>query len=688
MHQRAGVVYPFSAIVGQEKMKKALLLNAINPKIGGVLLRGEKGTAKSIAVRALTHLLPQIKVVADCPFHCNPHSENNLCDTCRDRIAKGEKLEISIRQIPLVELPIGATEDRVVGTIDIERAIKTGERHFEPGLLAAANRGILYIDEVNLLDDHLVDILLDAAAMGVNYVEREGISFSHPAQFILVGTMNPEEGELRPQLLDRFGLAVDIKGIPEQEARKEVVKRRIAFEKDPLSFITAWEGEQKRVRKQIEEAKKLLPKVHLGEEMLKLITQICIDFAVDGHRADIVMHKTAATLAAYDGRIEVNKIDVKEAAELALLHRRRRQPFEKPQLNQDQLEKSIQKWQRNKSSQEQNQEKAQDKENQPQEKQKEKPDTSPNNFSGDSSPGKNSDDSPDEEEKSGKEQVFPAELPYQVKRIAAPVSDQVFRSQTGRRSKSKTNSKTGRYVGSLIPKKKITDLAFDATLRAAAPFQVRRKKESSNQNALKIKKYDLREKVREKKIGNLIMFILDASGSMAAEERMVATKQAILSLLLDAYQRRDQVGMVVFREEKAELVLPPTNSVELAQRQLSKLPTGGRTPLAHGLKLGLDTIKKHLRKEKYAVPLLVLVSDGRANVSPNGNDPVGEAKKIAREIKAANIKSLAIDTEQGFVTFGLVREICSELGGIYLRLEELKSGPIVSAVQKNLVIKK
>jgi len=583
-----------------------------------------------------------------------------------------------------VELPIGATEDRVVGTIDIERAIKTGERHFEPGLLAAANRGILYIDEVNLLDDHLVDILLDAAAMGVNYVEREGISFSHPAQFILVGTMNPEEGELRPQLLDRFGLAVDIKGIPEQEAREEVVKRRIAFEKDPLSFITAWEGEQKRVRKQIEEAKKLLPKVHLGEEMLKLITQICIDFAVDGHRADIVMHKTAATLAAYDGRIEVNKMDVKEAAELALLHRRRRQPFEKPQLNQDQLEKSIQKWQRNKSSQEQNQEKALDKENQPQEKQKEKPDTSPNNSSGDSSPGKNSDDSPDEEEKSGKEQVFPAELPYQVKRIAAPVSDQVFRSQTGRRSKSRTNSKTGRYVDSLIPRGKITDLAFDATLRAAAPFQVGRKKESSSQNALIIKKYDLREKVREKKIGNLIMFILDASGSMAAEERMVATKEAVLSLLLDAYQRRDQVGMVVFRGEKAELVLPFTNSVELAQKQLSELPTGGRTPLAHGLKLGLDTVKKHLRKDKYAVPLLVLVSDGRANVSFDDDDPVEEAKKVAREIKAANIKSIAIDTEQGFITFGLVRQICSELGGIYLRLEELKSGPIVSAVQKSL----
>jgi len=676
MHQRIGLA--FSAIVEQENMKKALLLNAINPKIGGVLLRGEKGTAKSIAVRALTHLLPQIKVVAGCPFHCDPHSESNLCDTCTDRIAKGEKLEISTRQIPLVELPIGATEDRVVGTLDIERAIKTGEKHFEPGLLAAANRGILYIDEVNLLDDHLVDVLLDAAAMGMNYVEREGISFSHSAQFILIGTMNPEEGELRPQLLDRFGLAVDIKGISEQEAREEVIRRRIAFEKDSLSFIATWKDEQKRVQEQIGEAKKLLLKVHLREEMLKLITQICIDFAVDGHRADIVIHKTAATLAAYYGRDGVGKEDVKEAAELALLHRRRRQPFQEPELNQQQLEKSIQKWQENENNQ-----KDEEKENQSQEK--EKPDISPDNSPSDDSPSdRDSDDSPDEGEKSGKEQIFEADLPYQVKRIATPISDQIFRSQTGRRSKSRTNSKMGRYVGSSIPQGKITDVAFDATLRAAAPFQARRKKESSSQNALNIKKYDLREKMREKKIGNLIMFILDASGSMAAEKRMVATKGAVLSLLLDAYQRRDQVGMVVFRGEKAELVLPLTNSVELAQRQLTELPTGGRTPLAHGLKLGLDTIKKYLQRDKYALPLLVLISDGRANVRLNDDNPVEEAKKVAREIKAANIKSIAVDTEQGFVTFRLVKQLCTEMGGTYLQLEELESTPIVSAVQENL----
>jgi len=349
------LVYPFSAIVGQENMKKGLLLNAINTKIGGVLLRGEKGTAKSIAVRALAQLLPLIEVVPDCPFLCEPHRLDELCnahttsmaicDACTARVFKGEKLGIAKRQVPVVELPIGATEDRVVGTLDIERAIKSGERHFEPGLLAAANRGILYIDEVNLLDDHLVDVLLDAAAMGVNFVEREGISFSHPAQFILVGTMNPEEGELRPQLLDRFGLAVEVRGIPDQEARAEVVRRRTAFERDPVAFAAAWEDEQERIRQQVMEAKKMLPEVQLSEEMLKLITQICIDFAVDGHRADIVIHKTAVTIAAYHGRTEVNEDDVREAAELALLHRRRRQPFEEPKINQQQLEESIQRWQ-------------------------------------------------------------------------------------------------------------------------------------------------------------------------------------------------------------------------------------------------------------------------------------------------------------------------------------------------------
>ena len=680
------LVYPFSAIVEQENMKKGLLLNAINPKIGGVLLRGQKGTAKSIAVRALAQLLPQIEVVPDCPFLCEPHRLDELCDTrademdicdacttkmaicdaCATRIVKGEKLGIAKRQVPVVELPIGATEDRVVGTLDIEKAIKSGEKHFEPGLLAAANRGILYIDEVNLLDDHLVDVLLDASAMGVNFVEREGISFSHPAQFILVGTMNPEEGELRPQLLDRFGLAVEVKGIPDQEARAEIVRRRITFERDAVSFTTAWEDEQEKLRQQVMEAKKLLPKVQLGEEMLKLITQICIDFAVDGHRADIVIHKTATTIAAYNGRIEVNEEDIREAAELALLHRRRRQPFEQPQLNQQQLEESIQRWH-------------QEQENQPQDEQEDNQAPPPS----DPPPHNDTEDSPD-----NREQVFETDPPYKVRPLITPVLDQVSRSGAGRRSKSITSSKTGRYVDSVVPREKTTDLAFDATLRAAAPFQARRRKGTPSQNAMLIEGYDMREKVRETKVGNLIMFVLDASGSMAAEERMVATKGAVLSLLLDAYQRRDRVGMVVFRGKKAELVLPPTNSVELAQKLLTDLPTGGRTPLAHGLNLGLDTIKEYMWRDKHALPLLILVSDGKTNVSLKGGDPIEEAKGIAREIKAANIKSIAVDTEQGFITFRLVEQICTELKGTYLRLEELKSAPIVSAVKDSLVMKK
>ena len=659
MRWRTKIVYPFCAIVGQEMMKMALILNVINPKIGGVLLRGEKGTGKSLVVRALAHLLPEVDVVADCPFHCDPARPKEMCDACIVKVANGENLSVAKRPVSVVELPLGATEDRLVGTLDIEKAIKTGEKHFEPGLLAEANRNILYIDEVNLLDDHLVDVLLDAAAMGVNFVEREGVSFSHPAQFVLVGTMNPEEGELRPQLLDRFALAVEVRGIPYREARAEIVRRRVAFENDPASFVDTRHDDQEQIRRKIVEASKLLPRVKLSDEMLDLITQICIDFAVDGHRADITMYKTACTIAAFKGRTEVVEKDVTEAAELTLPHRLHRQPFEEPKLEQQQIQESIQRWGQNKGKQ-------------------------PSPPDNDSFQDDHADQSMEREEPE-REQVFEADSPYPVKRLATPVLDQIQRSGTGRRSKSRSNSKTGRYVDSVIPKGKVEDIAFDATLRAAAPFQSRRRKESGGQGALLIENYDLREKVRERKVGNLIVFVVDASGSMAAEERMIATKGAILSLLLDAYQRRDRVGMVVFRKSKAELVLPPTNSMKLAQKCLAKLPTGGRTPMAHGLKLGLETIRDYMMRNKEIIPLLVLVSDGRANVNLHGGDPVEEAKTTAREIRSAGIRSVAIDTERDFVTFGLVKQICDEMGGKYLRLEELSAAPMASAVRDNLL---
>ena len=330
--------FPFTAIVGQVAMKRALLLNAVNPKIGGVLVRGKKGTAKSTAVRSLASLLPEVTVVQGCPYNCSPDERQGLCSRCEPA---NDSAQTIVRQIPIVDLPVGATEDRLVGSLDIEEAIKTGNRVFEPGLIAATHRGILYIDEVNLLNDHLVDILLDAAAMGRNYVEREGISITHRSEFILVGTMNPEEGDLRPQLLDRFGLAVEVDGRFSLEERQEVVKRRIAYEADPQAFMARWQGSEEEERARVLRSQNLLPNVVVSDDILQLITSICAEYDVDGMRGDIVMYKTAATIAAYENRTEVNPEDVREAANLALLHRQRRQPFQQPNLATDQLDSMV-----------------------------------------------------------------------------------------------------------------------------------------------------------------------------------------------------------------------------------------------------------------------------------------------------------------------------------------------------------
>jgi Mg-chelatase subunit ChlI len=337
----ATAIFPFTAIVGQERMKRALILNAISPQIGGVLIRGERGTAKSTAARALAALLPDIDVVADCPFSCDPIRPQALCDFCRDRIDRGEHFPVARRKTRFVNLPVSATEDRVVGTLDIELAIKKGERHFEPGVLAAANRGLLYVDEVNLLDDHVVDILLDSAAMGVNVVEREGISFTHPARFILVGTMNPEEGELRPQLLDRFALCVEIRGISDPEARVAIMERRLEFERDPVAFREKWQSHERKLSHEIAHARELLPDVCYTANDLHAIAELTAEFQVDGHRADIVILKAAQAQAAYMGRSCITGSDVLLAAELALPHRLRRQPFEQIQLKVAELSNRL-----------------------------------------------------------------------------------------------------------------------------------------------------------------------------------------------------------------------------------------------------------------------------------------------------------------------------------------------------------
>jgi len=334
-------IYPFTAIVGQEKMKLALILNVINPSLGGVLIRGEKGTAKSTAVRSLADLLPERTQVEGCKFSCDPSNIEQACCQCSEKIKNNKPFNVIKSKMRVIDLPVSATEDRVVGTLDIEHAIKKGEKKFEAGILAQANRNILYVDEVNLLDDHVVDILLDSAAMGVNTIEREGISFTHPAKFTLVGTMNPEEGDLRPQLLDRFGLVVDVKGESDTLQRVEVIKRRLDFEKDSKAFAKSFDYEQLELANKIQKAMEFLPKVSFDDKLLETAAKISTFLGVDGHRADIVMIKTAMTIAAYNMREKVTKDDLKEAATYVLPHRMRRRPFEDCEMDMDIIEQKI-----------------------------------------------------------------------------------------------------------------------------------------------------------------------------------------------------------------------------------------------------------------------------------------------------------------------------------------------------------
>jgi magnesium chelatase subunit D len=655
-------VFPFTALIGQDRMRLALVLNAINPRLGGVLIRGEKGTAKSTAVRALVGLLPEIMVVVGCHYGCDPARPDDWCLDCLDRSGP---LPTAARRIPIVNLPVGATEDRLAGTIDIEAAISEGRRRFEPGLLATAHRGILYVDEVNLLNDHLVDVLLDVAAMGTNYVEREGISLSHPAQLILVGTMNPEEGDLRPQLLDRFALAVEVQGLDDRAERAEVVRRRIAFEQDPTGFVERWAADEESERRRILAARDLLPSVIVDDGKLDLITHLCTDFGVDGLRGDIVMYKTAATLAAYAGRTEVLDEDVRAAAELALLHRRRRQPFEQPRMDPGDLDRSI--------------------EHHRQQHEEQPPTSSAENDRSEAAPPDRPEERQQHQQSAPDDQVVAAGDPYAVRSLSTTVPARQERpSRAGRRSRVVSQAGQGAYVRARPAGNAPHDLALDATVRSAAPNQQRRRQRDPDGPALLVSKSDLHQKVRETRAGNVILFAVDASGSMAARKRMAAAKQAVLSLLLDAYQKRDRVGLIAFRGAQAELVLPPTTSVDLAERRLQALPTGGRTPLGHALQVGMVTFERHRANHPEDVPLLLVVSDGRANVPVGAGDPETELLALGGEIRARGIESVVVDTESGSMRVGLCRPLSEALGATYLPIEQLRAGELVTAARIGL----
>lgn len=647
-------VFPFTALVGQERMRTALLLHAVHPGLGGVLVRGRKGTAKSTAVRALSALLPEIDCVADCPFACDPSDRAACCDACADRLQAPEPPPAVSRPVPVVELPIGATEDRVLGSLDLETAIQSGLRRFEPGLLARANRGILYVDEVNLLGDHLVDILLDAAAMGRNYVEREGVSFSHPASFMLIGTMNPEEGELRPQLLDRFALAVDAEGLNDPLDRAEAVRRRIAFEADPRAFTATWATSEEQERCRLAQARAALPSVSMPEAMLDLIVRICAEFEVDGLRADLAIYRAATALAAYASRTEVATEDVRTAAQLALPHRRRRLPFDDTGLDGDRLDQLVDESRQNSH---------------------EKPASPAGTGSAGVPPvpGDGLGNGPEAHApRTAQENLTAPDRPLSLT-LPAPEARQRPATPVGRRRACERDH-AGAPAAVARPRSPHFELAVAATLRAAAPFQPGRRAAGPGP-AIRLRSDDLRERVRGGRTSALVCFLVDASGSMGAQRRMATTKAAVIGLLLDAYHRRDRVALVAFRNDSAELILPPTNSVELAERRLRFLPTGGRTPLAAGLELARTTIERAERGLRRQSPLLVLVSDGRANAAANGADPWRSALEQAQRIRRAGWTATVLDTEKGRAGTGLGRALAQALGAEHLPLGALANHP-------------
>lgn len=668
--------YPLSAVVPPapdrgDAMTLALVLTTISPEVGGVLVRGEKGTAKSTTVRALASVLPPIEVVAGDRFASAPG------DTSPDAPGPDHAwpldAETETRAVRLVELPVGATEDRVLGSLHLSKVLADGVAEYEPGLLARAHRGILYVDEVNLLHDHLVDLLLDAAAMGRSTVERDGVSVVHAARFVLVGTMNPEEGELRPQLLDRFGLTVEIAAPRDPQVRAEVVRRRLAFDADPQAFVEQYADAERALTDRIAAARTLLPEVAITDGVLTKVAEVCAAFEVDGMRADIVTTRTAVAHAAWHGRTTVTRADIRQAALLALPHRRRRNPFDAPGLDEDLLDRVLG-----------DEEPEPDPQPDPQPRAPQ-PDGEDGGQSGfETGPGGPPQPTTDETTDGGAEGqgqsgfetgpggppqpttdggqtvVAAATEPYRVQRLEVRGTGV---GEAGRRSRALTTN--GRRVG--VDPTGAGGLHLVETIRAAAPHQRTRGRESGR---LRFEETDLRTARREGREANLVLFCVDASGSMAARRRMEQVKTAILSLLLDAYQRRDKVGLVTFRGDAAEVALPPTHSVDIAARRLADLPAGGRTPLAEGLLSAGEVLRVERVRDPRRRPLLVVVTDGRAT---HGPDAVARSRQAALWIAGHGTASVVVDCEQGPMRMGLAAHLAGALQARHLPIAEVSA---------------
>ncbi len=671
--------FPFSAVVGSDEMALALVLTTISPEVGGVLVRGEKGTAKSTIVRALAAVLPPIEVVSGDRFSSDPRDSGLSPDGPFAADAPTEQ-----RAVRLVELPVGATEDRVLGSLHLERALSQGKAEYEPGLLARAHRGILYVDEVNLLHDHLVDLLLDAAAMGRSTVERDGVSVEHAARFVLVGTMNPEEGELRPQLLDRFGLTVEVAAPRDPAQRVEVIRRRMAYDLDPDAFAASYADRERALTDRILAAQKLVDIVELGEAALLKIAEVCAAFEVDGMRADIVTARAAVAHAAWHERLWVTKDDIRAAARLALPHRRRRNPFDAPGLDEELLDQILGDDELPPDPPPEDQREDQ-REDQPPPESPESSEVEGDEGAG-GGQGEEAATTPQmlDRDVEIEETDVPTQQmsnsaspsPTTIAGIGTPYRPRMFTvdgtgaGESGRRSRAITES--GRRIGARPGSSGALHLT--ETVRAAAPYQVDRGRTSG---PMRFQGSDLRMADREGKESNLVLFCVDASGSMAARRRMEQVKTAILSLLLDAYQRRDKVGLITFRGDRADLVLPATHSVDVAATRLRELPAGGRTPLAEGLLEAERVLRLERVRDPRRRPLLLVVTDGRATY---GHDAPERSRQAAGQLAHAGVSSLVVDCENGPFRLGLAAHLAEAL-----RADHVPIGEVSASVLTNLV---
>lgn len=607
------VTYPFSAIVGHDRLRHALVLSAVRPEIGGVLIRGEKGTAKSTAVRALASVLAQVDADAR-----------------------------------LVELPIGATEDRVVGSLDLQKVLRDGEQAFAPGLLARAHGGVLYVDEVNLLHDHLVDIILDAAAMGRVHIERDGISHSHESRFVLIGTMNPEEGELRPQLLDRFGLTVDVHASRDVSVRSTVIRQRLAFEADPAGFAARYRGQDSELAQRIVAARSRVAHVTLPDSEVNRIAALCAAFDVDGMRADLVVARTAVANAAWRGSDVVGAEDIRIAAELALPHRRRRDPFDDPGIDPEQLESALSAAA----------ETSADPDPDPD------PDTDP--PGGGQSLGSGSTSPPKQQNSSSSRPAGQPAASFRTRALTVPgIGD----GSPGRRSRAR--NRTGAVVAAADPSGTGHGVHLFATVLAAAT-------RATEPGRLSPVADDIRRAIRVGREGNLVIFVVDASGSMAARDRLSAVSGAALSLLRDAYQRRDRVAVITFRQDGARVLLPPTASAHIAARRLTGFETGGTTPVAAGLLAARDVVVRERVRDRSRRALVVLLTDGRATGGP---DPLGNSRSAARRLAAEGAASVVVDCETSYIRLELAADLAGHLRAPVLRIERLRADHLTQVVR-------